>query len=140
MRNEQGFVVVELLMQGLIVAGFVLVTSMVGLHSAVAISTVSASKDQAHFAALRWDLENLDARQAIHYADERSYSSSSTELGFTPTEGVTVSIVASPWGWAATATHVGLGSGEACAMHFGATAAPESPVVPSQPGELVCTG
>ena len=108
MRNEQGFVVVELLMQGLMVAGFVLVTSLVGVHSAVAISTVSASQDQAHFAALRWDLENLDARQAIYYADERSYSSSSIDLGFTPSEGVTVSIHASPLGWAATATHLGL--------------------------------
>jgi len=112
---------------------------LVGVHSAVAISTVSASRDQAHFATLRWDLENLDARQAIYYSDERAYSSSSIDLGFTPSEGVTVSVVASPRGWAATATHEGLGSGEGCAMYFGATAAPKSPVTPSHPGELVCT-
>ncbi len=139
MPDNKGFVLIELLMKAVTVTGFLSVTSMIGIQLASVTSKVSTSREQAYFAAMQWDLENLDARQAIYYVDRLSYSSSSTDLRFTNSDGVAVTIVASPSGWSGTATHAALGPGEGCVIYRGSVPAPTSPVTPPQPGELACT-
>ena len=139
MPDNKGFVLIELLMKGLTVTEFLLLASMIPIQLATTVSEVCASREQAYFAAMQRDLENLDARQAIYYVDRLSYSSSSMDLRFTNSDGVAVTIVASPSGWSGTATHAALGAGEGCAIYLGSVPAPTSPVTPPQPGELACT-
>ena len=88
MPDNKGFVLIELLMKGLTVTEFLLVASMIPIQLATTFSKVSASREQAYFAAMQGDLETLDARQAIYYVDRLSYSSSSRDLRFTNSGGV----------------------------------------------------
>ena len=139
MPNSKGYVLIELLMTGLAQLGLLAVVGIIGIQLAISVQRLSASREQAHFAAMRWDLENLAARQAIYRADENSYSSAFAELHFAASEGVTVTLEALPSGWWGAATHGSLGTGEGCAIYVGAVPLPSGPVTPSRPGELACT-
>jgi hypothetical protein len=94
---------------------------------------------EARYEVLRRDLEELRARQAIHFADELRYSSSPEALRFMASPEVVVEIVASGWGWAAAATHPGLEDGAGCALYSGHAVPPGDPTEPPRPGEVVCT-
>ena len=67
----------------------------------------------------RTDLRNLASQQEIYFSDEYSYTTSSTDLAFTNSEGVIVSIESNEFGWAARATHVASGTGIGCAIFYG---------------------
>lgn len=139
MPNSKGYVLIEHLMTGLAQLGLLAVVGIIGIQLAISVQRLSASREQAHFATMRWDLENLAARQAIYHADENSYSSAFEELHFATSEGVTVAVEALPSGWSGIATHGALGTGEGCTIYVGAVPVPVGPVTPSRPGELACT-
>lgn len=139
MRSTDGFVLVEVLMDGVAVSGLMAVVALMAVQSVVAFPRWSDSRDQAYLDALRWELENVAAHQAIHRADHGSYATSVEELGFHPSEGVDVSIVASRWGWSATAGHQELAGGEGCAVYLGTALPPDDPVTPVRKGEAACT-
>ena len=88
---------------------------------------------------MKSDLKNLASQQEIYYSDAYSYTTTTADLAFTNSDGVTVTITASTSGWTGTATHAALGTAEGCAMYYGTATAPTSPTTPTQPGEVACT-
>lgn len=139
MRNDHGFVLVDMLMDAVAVGGLVAVVALMAVQSVLAFPRWSDSREQAHLDALRWDLENVTAHQALYRADHGTYAASVAELGFRPSEGVDVSIAASRWGWSATAAHRELPEAEGCAMYVGTALPPDAPVTPSRRGQISCT-
>ena len=129
MRDNKGFTLIELL----------IVVVIIGILAAIAIPKFSATREKAYFAAMKSDLKNLASQEEIYYADNYSYTTSTVDLAFTNSEGVTVTIAASSSGWAASATHSALGAAEGCAMYYGTATAPTSPTTPTAPGEVACT-
>src|SRR3970282_1226794 len=109
MRDQKGFTLIELL----------IVVVIIGILAAIAIPKFSATREKAYFAAMKSDLKNLASQEEIYYADNYSYSSSLTDLGFTESEGVTVAAGATTSGWDASATHSALGSAQGCAIYYG---------------------
>ena len=106
MRDNKGFTLIELL----------IVVVIIGILAAIAIPKFSATREKAYFAAMKSDLKNLASQQEIYYADNYSYTTSTVDLAFTNSEGVTVGIAASTSGWAASATHSALGTAEGCVV------------------------
>ena len=130
MRDNKGFTLIELL----------IVVVIIGILAAIAIPKFSATREKAYYAALKSDLKNLASQQEIYYSDHYTYSTAATDLTFVSSDGVVLSIdEGDSDGWAATATHSGLATGEGCAMYYGNATAPTSPVSPSQPGEVSCS-
>jgi len=130
MRDNKGFTLIELL----------IVVVIIGILAAIAIPKFSATREKAYFAAMKSDLKNLASQQEIYYSDNYAYSSSAADLAFTNSDGVIVTpqnVTSS--GWAASAYHLALGTGEGCAIFYGTAAAPGAPISPSQPGEIRCT-
>jgi prepilin-type N-terminal cleavage/methylation domain-containing protein len=130
MRDNKGFTLIELL----------IVVVIIGILAAIAIPKFSATREKAYFAAMKSDLKNLASQQEIYYSDTYSYSTLQTQLAFTNSDGVTVTVgVATGSGWNATATHAALTTAEGCAIYYGTAAAPTGPTTPTQPGEILCT-
>lgn len=57
-------------------------------------------------AQMRSDLKNLASQLEIFRMEEERYSVDFEEIGFWPSDGVSIELVASPAGWTATARHV----------------------------------
>jgi len=128
--STRGFTLIELL----------IVVVIIGILAAIAIPKFSATREKAYFAAMKSDVKNLASQQEIYYADNYAYTTSTTALAFTNSEGVTVTIAASTSGWAASATHSALGASEGCAIYYGTATAPTvGTATPSAPGEVACT-
>jgi len=132
MRDNKGFTLIELL----------IVVVIIGILAAIAIPKFSATRERAYYAAMKSDLKNLASQQEIYYADHYTYSNSLANLGFTESEGVTVTPSAvTATGWAATATHSALtGANEGCALYYGtvATVPAVGTTTPSNSGEIAC--
>lgn len=126
-------------MDGLAVSTLLVVVALMGVQSLITFPRWSESRDQAHHSVLRWDLENLHAQQALHFADLGAYATSLEELGFTPSEGVRVTLAASPRGWSATAEHRRLDKGQGCAIFAGVAPGPTTPLTPERRGHVACT-
>ena len=130
MRDNKGFTLIELL----------IVVVIIGILAAIAIPKFSATREKAYFAAIKSDIKNLASQQEIYYSDNYKYTSSTTELAFTNSDGVIVTMAAvTSTGWSATATHSALGTSEGCAYYYGTAAAPTAPTKPTNPGEVACT-
>ncbi len=131
MRDNKGFTLIELL----------IVVVIIGILAAIAIPKFSATREKAYFAAMKSDLKNLASQQEIYYADEYSYSTVATSLGFVMSSGVNVNLSeGTGTGWSATATHSALAATEGCAIYYGQAAAVTlGAAVPAQPGEMACT-
>ena len=130
MRDNKGFTLIELL----------IVVVIIGILAAIAIPKFSATREKAYFAAMKSDLKNLASQQEIYYADSYAYTSVTTDLAYTNSEGVNVTIAATTSGWAASATHSALGTAEGCAMYYGTAPAPTvGSATPTSPGEVACT-
>ena len=125
--------------------GFVRTTvtgSMLVMLAIAAMPRTGCTRQMAYGAAMKSDLKNLASQQEIYYSDQYAYTTSATELAFTHSDGVQVTLYATQQGWAAWATHAALGPSEGCAIYYG-----ESPVrlemigevTPTHPGEVVCT-
>ncbi|HSG07812.1 MAG TPA: prepilin-type N-terminal cleavage/methylation domain-containing protein [Longimicrobiales bacterium] len=128
--NNKGFTLIELL----------IVVVIIGILAAIAIPKFSATREKAYFAAMKSDLKNLASQQEIYYADNYSYTSVTTDLAFTNSEAVTVTIAANTTGWSASATHSALGTSEGCGIYYaGGTAPTVGTATPTSPGEMACT-
>jgi len=90
--------------------------------------------------AMESDLETLKALQARYFQIHGSYSGSRSILGFEASPGVDVSIIATPSGWSAGATHGEFPKDQGCAVYEGSGRPPQSPVSPTEPGSVECTG
>ena len=85
MRDTKGFTLIELL----------IVVVIIGILAAIAIPKFSATREKAYFAAMKSDLKNLASQQEIYYSDAYSYTTATTDLAFTNSDAVNVSIGAS---------------------------------------------
>ena len=99
-----------------------------------------SAKVDSLFETLKADLEDLASRQEVYYTRNYTYSADFGGLGFTPSDGVVVVLDVTNDGWRARATHSDLGEGKGCAFYYGAIAPPTSPVTPTVPGEVICSG
>ncbi len=94
---------------------------------------------QAVLRAIRSDLVRLLAAQEEYFRAHGEYSGTPEALGFTASERIIVSIIATPAGWSGAATHDEFPSGMGCAVFEGSGLPPRSPVSPVVPGVIECT-
>ena len=112
----QGFTLIELLV----------VVVIIGILASIAIPKFANSKGKAYLATMKSDLRNLATAEESYYYDYSVYTSSLSNLGFAPSQGVSISIPeATAGGWSATATNP-QAPVAAYAMYVG-NAAPLSP-------------
>jgi len=90
--------------------------------------------------AMEADLQALRAMQTDYFQTHGSFAGSPSILGFEASDGVTLSLIVTPTGWSAGATHRELGPDVGCAVYGGTASPPRSPVTPAQPGVVECTG
>jgi len=125
MSRRAGFTLIELL----------IVVVIIGILAAIAIPKFQSTKGRANAAALKADLRNLATAQEAYQYEKGVYAGDVTQLSFSASPGVTVTIVtAGPLGWAAQATHPS-SYPLTCALFAG-------PVTPAPPatveGQIFC--
>ena len=107
--EKQGFTLIELL----------IVVVIIGILASIAIPKFSGVRDKAFVAAVKADLRNLANLQDVYYNDNYTYTTSTTDLGYQPSEGVVITIgEGTNLGWSATGSHLGLAL-ETCAIYHG---------------------
>jgi len=107
--QKQGFTLIELL----------IVVVIIGILASIAIPKFTAVREKAFVAAVKADLRNLANLQDVYYNDNYTYTTSTTAVGYQPSEGVVVTIgEATNLGWSATGSHLGL-TAENCAIYHG---------------------
>ncbi len=130
MRDNRGFTLIELL----------IVVVIIGILAAIAIPKFSSTREKAYFAALKSDLKNLASQEEIYHSDNFTYSTVATTLGFVASSGSTMVISeGTATGWAGTATHAALASGEGCSLYYGVVTTVPTIGSPSAAGEVACT-
>jgi prepilin-type N-terminal cleavage/methylation domain-containing protein len=112
-KKREGFTLIELL----------IVIVIIGILAAIAIPKFGKTREKAYFKSLASDLRNLSSAQEIYYsapANSYTYASNTTDLGYTPSQGVTITMAAgTQTSWAATATHAALASAtQYCTISF----------------------
>ena len=76
-----------------------IVTALVLLMTAIAVMPIPhGGREKAYFAAMKSDLKNLASQEEIYYSDHDAYTSSAMDLAFTNSEGVEVTVHATPKG------------------------------------------
>ena len=125
--KDRGFTLIELL----------IVVVIIGILATIAIPKFANTKQKAYIAAMKSDLRNLVTAEESYFADQVSYTTSTTAVNFTPSSGVTLTIgVATGTGWNATSSHNALPAGKTCGIFVGSAAAP---VAGGNEGEPKCT-
>ena len=98
MRNTKGFTLIELL----------IVVVIIGILAAIAIPKFANTKEKAYIAAMKSDLRNLVTAQESYFADNVTYASTTSNLNFSVSAGMTVTVgTADRDGVGGTATHNG---------------------------------
>lgn len=106
----------------------------------IAFPYCGGPKEKAYVAAMRSDLRNLATAEESYFADNRTYATSVEATGFTPWDGVTVTIgAASRTGWNATATHRSI-PGTVCAVYGGGGPAVAPAVTAGEPTRTPIVG
>ena len=122
--NRRGFTLIELL----------IVVVIIGILAAIAIPKFANTKEKAYIASMKSDLRNILTAQENYFADNLTYTSSTTQLNLQVSSGVTLTIGAiTGTGWNATAKHNA--TTRTCGVYYG-TAAP--PVAGQNEGEPKC--
>ena len=125
MRGARGFTLIELL----------IVVVIIGILAAIAIPKFANTKEKAYVAAMKSDLRNLVTAEESYFADQVTYTTSTTAINFTPSTGVTMTIgAATGTGWNATTSHNA--TTKTCGIYVGSAAAPISG---QNEGEPKCT-
>jgi hypothetical protein len=88
---------------------------------------------------MRSDLETLIDLQEAYVRENGEYSGNPSTLGFEASEGMRVSLISTPTGWSAAATHVEHPRDFGCAVYVGSARPPPTPVRPTSPGTVECS-
>jgi Tfp pilus assembly protein PilE len=95
---------------------------IIGILAAIAIPKFANTKEKAYLAAMKSDLRNILVAQETYFADNISYTSSTTALNLVVSPGVTITISSvTATGWNATASYTA--TTRTCGVYYG-TAAP----------------
>jgi prepilin-type N-terminal cleavage/methylation domain-containing protein len=123
-RNAKGFTLIELL----------IVVVIIGILAAIAIPKFANTKEKAFLVAMKSDLRNIVTAQETYFADNTTYTTSTTALNLIISPGVALSIgTATAGGWSATASHNA--TARTCGIYVGTA----SPLVAGQnEGEPRC--
>lgn len=109
LTKREGFTLIELL----------IVVVIIGILASIAIPKFASTRERAFVSAMTADLRNLASLQEVHHNANFTYSTDQDALGFTNSDGVTVTIgEATGQGWSATAVHSGLPA-VTCALYHG---------------------
>ena len=123
--RRAGFTLIELL----------IVVVVIGILAAIAIPKFSSTREKSFMASMKSDLRNLATLQDIYHNSNYTYSTVPTDLAFTNSDAVTVTISeADGTGWAATAAHAGF-PGAVCEL-FQGDATPTGPATVE--GSMAC--
>ncbi len=128
LRNSKGFTLIELL----------IVVVIIGILAAIAIPKFANTKEKAFVSAMKSDLRNLAAAQEAYFADNLSYTTSTTSLDFNQSNDVNIAIpVGDATGWRATATHAGVSNTatDVCEIYYGGAAGASTA---TQEGVVAC--
>ena len=87
---------------------------------------------------IRSELNALTDLQEEYFRSHGEYSGNASALGFEASEGVRVSLIATPGGWSAAATHLEHPSDFGCSVYVGSARPPTTPVRPSEPNMVEC--
>jgi type IV pilus assembly protein PilA len=129
-QNRRGFTLIELL----------IVVVIIGILASIAIPKFESVRAKAHRATVMADLKNLANFQEIYYNNHYVFADNAgnAELGFTQSEGVTITInEASNTGWAATGAHAAQPTLQCGIYHGSASPANGSPATTE--GVVTCT-
>lgn len=119
MKRRPGFTLIELL----------IVVVIIGILASIAIPKFQSTKGKAISATLKSDLRNLVTSQEAYMYEHSQYAPNLSQLTYSASTGVSVSITAAtPGGWAATATHPAASPGT-CAVFFGSVTPPSPATV-----------
>lgn len=124
-RGLRGFTLIELL----------IVVVIIGILAAIAIPRFQNTKGKAYVAAMKSDLHNLAVAEEGYFYDHRSYTTVLDSLSFSPSPGVTLTLVqGDTTGWAATSANPDAYP-HMCAVFYGSV----PPVAPAaSEGEVAC--
>jgi prepilin-type N-terminal cleavage/methylation domain-containing protein len=115
---RSGFTLIELL----------IVVVVVGILAVIAIPKLSGARERTFRAAVMSDLKSLAHAQELYHGASYTYSSDLSILGADETEGVTITInEATASGWAATAVHESVLTGQCGVYHGDASASNATP-------------
>ena len=127
MNKRNGFTLIELL----------IVVVVIGILATIAIPKFSAMRTKSYIATVTSDLKNLASQQEIYLSAEYTYASVLTNLDYTMSPAVTITVnEATGTGWAATGSHSGL-AGDQCGFFIG-DANPSGAGPATTPGSVVC--
>jgi len=114
-RQRIGFTLIEML----------IVVVVIGILAAIAIPKFAQAKGRTRAATIRSDLRNLATAQEEYLAENGTYASNVSDLDYTTTNGVVITIVnVVAGGWSATSTHP-LSLPLTCTLYYGT-----APVLP----------
>jgi type IV pilus assembly protein PilA len=135
MQNRKGFTLIELL----------IVVVIIGILAAIALPKFSSARERAYYSAIKSDLKSLASAQEIYYSKNLKYTSNTSTLGFTSSQGVNLGTITieggadAAQGWKASATHNALPtSSNGCAIYSGSATAPTAPATPTKQGVPAC--
>ena len=124
MNQRRGFTLIELL----------IVVVIIGILAAIAIPKFANTKEKAYIASMKSDLHNILTAEENYFADNMTYTSSTTSLilQVSPGDQIFISGI-STTGWNATATSTA--TSRTCGIFYG-SATP--PIAGQNEGEAKC--
>lgn len=120
--STRGFTLIELM----------IVVTVIGVLVGFAIVPTGSVKSKAFVTTMRADLKSISIAQELFYDDARTYTANMSDLSYTGSAGVQITLQSNGNGWTAQATHPQARNRE-CAIYVG----PITPLAPASKHGLI---